>query len=535
MSFLDRRVAAALLLLCSTGVTVAQTAATEATPQELELREQIRKLQAQVDEQRVADLKAVTVNGETLPPEVVLREAIYLVGAKQVEARIADFFIEEHLQEAISGGRDKKEFEVTDDEIVKDIEKIVEEFRKQNPGIEFWEAVRAQFGMDKDRFLHTRRQTILFDRVFFPGPANGWPVITREAIIASASGGDGKGFWDNLEKASVNPTDGAPRELPAFWMQLCRGWVQKQLKTWSDIRYPSDGLPQDVCLRVNGKDWKTSEAFELVRHGLYTQDVERAMTEVVIREALKQELAKAGNYMSDDEFRAQFDEYRKQFDETPFTTEVIAVNFKGYPSLEAFRQRWRLMRSYERMIEKEINDDNLKAHAQRFSGFFGDGQVNVDVIQLLARDSQTGAWITDGHAKAEERAKAVMTAIEGGLGFDDALTQKGEYYANDKERGRLGAKSLNQLRQQIRETEFTDLLNGYSIGHFLFYEAEPQKVYGPLHGPEGWFIARVNARTPARTQVTVDNDRTRELVKQDYVSYRFMQWANEVVAKSDIR
>jgi hypothetical protein len=352
--------------------------------------------------------------------------------------------------------------------------------------------------------------------------------------MASASGGDGKQFWENLEKASVDES-GEPRELPAFWMHLCRGWVQKQLKKWSDIRFPSDGLPPDICLRVNELEWGTDAAFEEVKGGLYSQDLERATSEVVIREALRQELEKHGKYLSDERFRAEFDEYRQQYDNTPFTTEVIAVAFKGYPSLEAFRQRWRLMRSYEHLIERDINDDNLQAHADKFKAFFSDGQTNLDVIQFLGRDVQTGAWVPDGMTKARERAEAAMKAIQGGANFDDVLTQQGEFYAQDKERGRLGSKSLNQLRQTLRESEFTDLLMGYSVSNYLYYDAEVGRVFGPLKGPEGYYIARINSRTPAHSTVSVAEERTRELVKQDYASYRFLQWSNEILGRTSVK
>ena len=39
------------------------------------------------------------------------------------------------------------------------------------------------------------------------------------------------------------------------------------------------------------------------------------------------------------------DEYRQPYDSTPFTVEIIATRFKGYPCLEAFRSRWRLISS----------------------------------------------------------------------------------------------------------------------------------------------------------------------------------------------
>ena len=125
-----------------------------------------------------------------------------------------------------------------------------------------------------------------------------------------------------------------------------------------------------------------------------------------------------------------------------------------------------------------------------------------------------------------------MKSIEGGADFDEVLRDKGEFYATDKEKGRLGSKSLNQIRQSLRESEFTDLLLGYSVGSYLFYDAAPGTVVGPVRGPDSWFVARINSRVPVRQAVNLSEDRTKELARQDYVNWRFLQWANGVIAES---
>jgi len=152
----------------------------------------------------------------------------------------------------------------------------------------------------------------------------------------------------------------------------------------------------------------------------------------------------------------------------------------------------------------------------------------------LAKNIKTGGWVPDGFKRARERAEAAFAEIAGGATFDDVLRERGEFYANDETKGRMGSKPLNQLRQAVHENEFTDLLMGYSIGYHLFYDAEPGTVVGPLRGPDGYYIARVNARTPARDAPSIDDPRTRELVKQDYISYRFLQWSNEVLGNTTV-
>lgn len=499
----------------------------------LALLKAIDRAKADVAAARASTLKPIKVNGEEVSLDQFRREAIYLVGAKQLGAKVAELLLEEQVDEQVKAGRDKKEFEISEEELTADLKNSVEEFRRQNPDVDFWQAVRAQYGFEREQFLAQQRQTKLFDKVFFPGAATEWPLVTKESIMASTGSTDGKQFWDNLVKASVDPATNQPRALPPFWMHLCRGWVTKQLQKWSDVRYASDGIAPDVCLVVNNRSWSTADAYREVQNGLYVQDLERAVAEVVIRKALEQALQKSGHLLSDIDFRAEFDAYRKQYDDTPFTTEVIATAFKGYPSLEAFRQRWRLIRSFEKMIEADMNDlDKLQAHANTFAAFFSDGHVSLDVIQFMGRDLKTGAWVPGGLDAAHQRAEAAMKSIEGGADFDEVLRDKGEFYATDKEKGRLGSKSLNQIRQSLRESEFTDLLLGYSVGSYLFYDAAPGTVVGPVRGPDSWFVARINSRVPVRQAVNLSEDRTEELARQDYVNWRFLQWANGVIAES---
>ncbi|HZT56201.1 MAG TPA: hypothetical protein VFA35_08250, partial [Burkholderiaceae bacterium] len=111
------------------------------------------------------------------------------------------------------------------------------------------------------------------------------------------------------------------------------------------------------------------------------------------------------------------------------------------------------------------------------------------------------------------------------------LAKFGEFFANDEKKGLLGNIPLNQIKQQLRESEFTELLDGYSIASFLFYDAEVSKTYGPIQGPDGWFIARINSRTPAQRKLDVKVPRERELVTEDYLNHRFTEWANEVISR----
>jgi hypothetical protein len=314
---------------------------------------------------------------------------------------------------------------------------------------------------------------------------------------------------------------------------MMRQFVQKGLRSWSDIRYASHGLPSNVVLKVNDLEWATNDAFEFVKKGLYVQDLERAMQEVAVREALRQELIAKKVYLDDAEFMRRYDEYRQPYDSTPFTVEVIATRFKGYPCLEAFRARWRLIASYAEMIKDEITDENLQAHADKRAAFFADGQVDISLIPFQGRNPRTGAWEPGGMDRAKERCEAAFAALEKKeMTFDQALDKHTEFFSNDEKRGRLGVLPLNQLRQQLRESEFTQLLDGFSLAEFLFFEAEVGKTIGPIAGADGWFIARVNSRSPARRKIDVKIEREKELVREDFITCRFFEWANGVIGRA---
>src|SRR5688572_11836461 len=96
---------------------------------ENDLRTRVARLEKELVTARTSHLRPIKVNGVTLAPDQVLREAIYLFGAKLIEAKISDFFIDEWKEKAIKEeGRDPKEFEISEEAIIKELEGAVKEF-----------------------------------------------------------------------------------------------------------------------------------------------------------------------------------------------------------------------------------------------------------------------------------------------------------------------------------------------------------------------------------------------------------------------
>ncbi len=127
-----------------------------------------------------------------------------------------------------------------------------------------------------------------------------------------------------------------------------------------------------------------------------------------------------------------------------------------------------------------------------------------------------------------------MKEIEAGADFVDLLESRGEFFQTDEVRGRLGPKGYNPLRQGVFESEYTDLLQGYSIAKYLYFDADVGKVHGPLRGPKAWYLARINSRVPVQGAPDFSNPNQLKLVKQDYIVYSFQLWANEMIAKATV-
>jgi hypothetical protein len=262
----------------------------------------------------------------------------------------------------------------------------------------------------------------------------------------------------------------------------------------------------------------------------------RAQIDIVLQTALRQELTKKGAWLGDDEYRKEFEEYRKPYDATPFTVKVLAMSFKGYPTFEVYKARWRLERSFEKMIAKEVNDENLAKHLERAKNFLADGRLSVQIIRIPAFDDATGTWKEAGFEKARQVADSVMDEIEQGKSdWAAAMAKHSKWPEQQKDQGTYHGKSLNELRTELRENEYTDFIHGYSVGEILFFDAKVNSVVGPLRGQDAYYIAKIVDRSPATGSMSIEDKNQRDLIKQDYVSHRFVAWANEVAGRTEVR
>ena len=495
----------------------------QAGPQDL--RGAIRRALAIHDSMR-SDL---LVNGVRVSAAEVDRQVLYRVGQVQIRQKLIEMIVDDQMAVLIEEGKKKKsDFAVFEQAVTDRIAKSIKEYASKNPGKDFW-AELEKSNTSKEEFRTMIRSTLLFDKIFFPGIPKNWPEITKEAIMASG-GEQGTAFFERLEESVKEG-----QKVPDLFLYICRQWVVKKMMEWSEVKYASDGLAKDACLSINGKHWKTKDAMIALAQKITAVDRESALLEIVLQAALKGALQKAGSYLDDQQFKVEFQKYREPYDKTPFTVEVMATMFKGYPSFETYKARWRLERSYENLISKEINDDSLEEHAKVAKAFLSDGRVSVNLLRLPAFDDSKGRWISQGFAKAEALADKIMEDIVAKkISFTEAMARYGKWPALAEEQGFYVSKSLNELRLPLKESDYTDFIEGYSVAEELFYRGKVDHVVGPFRGRDGYYICYIVDRIPAGAPMDLTDKNSRDLVKQDYLSHRFLRWANEVASKTKV-
>ncbi|MCI0588795.1 MAG: hypothetical protein L0323_18380 [Planctomycetes bacterium] len=338
--------------------------------------------------------------------------------------------------------------------------------------------------------------------------------------------------------------------IPPFYRTIFRQWITKALRKSSNIRTASDGLPPDVVLTVNGRPLLTAEAYPAIARRVTALDRENVVRWMAWATATRQALVKAGVFLPEEEFAREWQAHVGPYEETPFSIEVVAIAFKKFPSYDLYREYFRLKKSFEKRIEKEVTDETLLQHRARVQGFLEDGKVDAQVILLSAFDYTNLDWKgPDAFDEAKARAEETLAALKAGTSFEEAIDRFSEFVDRSApppnappgrrlpegprtNRGRFGAQSKNQLKQLLGESEFEDLLRGTSMGEILFHDAAPLEVVGPMRGPTGYYIGRVLERLPGAKPVDFTQENTRDLLREDYLRRRFIDWSADVVAES---
>lgn len=314
-----------------------------------------------------------------------------------------------------------------------------------------------------------------------------------------------------LLRAQVPALEPAPSP-PCFWLE--------------EAFLAGPRLPERV--EVNGRIVVVADLVQQARTvGIADDLVARHCLEQLVLTVLRDRLVQQQAWLDDAAYERAYAAYAAPYDSTPFTVEVVATFYKGYPSLECFQQRWRVMESCARSLPKDALDDaSLAAEAARSRDLLAGSGIEVE---LWFHEAAPGEHGQRDFAAARRQALATHAALLAAKGNAPEL-------AADVVAMHLGAGQpilLNQLRQALRESEYTNLLRE-GVADALF-RAEPGQLLAPLRGAYGVYVARVVRKVEGKNKVDPKHEGMRKLLQQMLVQHRFREWVDAALAKAVVR
>jgi hypothetical protein len=398
-----------------------------------------------------------------------------------------------------------------------------------------------------------------------------------------------------LEAAQKN--DGkVPREDPLY-MTFLRQIVRDAMTNLMTFKTQPEAIDPKIALwgDANG-DGKPEIALTIDELWAKVQDT---VTETEIAEAkqlliaslsVRERLAKDGALLSVEEGQKVMDDLMRGFESNAITLEQMATKTYFFPSVESFIDYYVLREGYRRMIASKLEPGPggelspvLREYFDRANRVMGLGMIDCEVILVSAMDIGRFRWKKDGWSWAKKAAQDLRAQIDQNLkDYNEQRSKAAEAQAKGQEfkpekavpepyrfwsqmvddhseywdppppeshdgkqqkqsdvgykkKGRFGPRYRNDLISYVGETAYTDWVSGDCITDRMFFDQAENSVAGPFKGPLGWYITRVNRRTPPSRPLNLSEPRHMELLREDYLRWSFNQYTREAVAKAEIK
>jgi len=541
--------------------------------------------------------RPLIVDGEEIPLSELKRFLCFGAGSYLYDAKKFEVIIDQELQRRIARGEDVSGLEVTDEEFEARIAKEREKFETDYPTLDFETEVRRAF-RDFDLWKAHLRQTMHFDKIFIPDDPEEWPDLTKGAIIDESGGmmwyQDALEVYElRVQQMEQEGLDELP-DYPMMYLDIMRSMVMDALHKFVVIETWPERLDEGVLFTIEGVPVMIDEVFDWLKPYLTWADVQDARTWLVKTHLIRENLAEGGELLdraewarrwgeeeaqkifearrkqkereipdSDPEVRAQkladweesYDKEVHGYQRLTFDRIMLAVQSEGFPSTEAWAEHKRLMDSYAQRIADDLEDpDKLRTILERTNQITGIGKVDVEVILCSAFDWERFEWKENGWKKAKAKAHDLMAKLEDGADWGAVLDMHSDFWDPPqpemspqkpifgfKFKGRFGPLTRNNLIQKLEESRYTIFLYGDALTDYAFYDLEATDddgtpLYGgPLRGPHGYYLFKLNRRTPATSPLNLNEPRHFDLLQEYYLRHRFTQFGRELMAAADIQ
>lgn len=452
-------------------------------------------------------------------PEILRAVVTGRLGSAPLQNLKLRLLIAQEVARRIEAGAQPEDFLVTDEELKGAVEDQKKFLKEEFPEGAYTVENVMEGGLNA--FKSQVELTRLFNRTFLPaGDPNDYPAITLAALAESEVGTavlkQLREDWE-VDKLRVTPESKNPL-LKTILFQEIFDYLER-----TSVFQEGSEVPADVIVRINGDDITVEDVWNEIKDQATVNDVLEAKKWLVNMHLLRKGLADV--WLSDEEAAASFEEHAAPFDASMIPMKNFALGVLRYPSMEAYRQFRHAHDSFKKRIQADITPENLREFAElRTRKLVGGSTVDVDVILLSAYDFQNKKWKADGWAKAEARAREVITKLQQKQDWDDLLDEYSEFYdapgeatsVNLKYKGRFRNVGRNDLMQKLGEDDYQAFINGGTLADFIFFKSEAGAVGGVKKGPHGWYIPLVRKRTDK----PIRNDQAQliTMAEQDYVA-----------------
>ncbi len=386
-------------------------------------------------------------------------------------------------------------------------------------------------------------------------------------------------------KPTLMPEDSMYRSI---LRQIVRDAVYSVIDTKTGI----DGLDEELLVTMDF-DWDgtpelqitVDEVWEDVKTTISQKDIDDARQYLALVAATKQRLAAEGKLLSDEEAEAHFEEVRKSFGSDIFGIGQIALGAHQFPSVESYGAYMPLLEGYRRSVQPLMESPPegglsqvLRNHLDFSNQVMGLAKCDAEILLVSAFDFDGFEWIPGGWQTAKQKTEWLKTELEkNSVEFAEFRQQKMEAAAEGKEftpenevmephafwsrlldehcdfwdppppavgrpgsdhayrkNGRFGERSRNDMRSLLVESPYVNFLNGGLLTDEIFFNLPVGSIAGPLRGPDGWYLAKVNKRSPTQRPLNINDEKHMELLRDDWVRISFIEYAHEALDNADV-